>query len=573
MAGTPAAAQTSYGREPMPDWMAPPSQPLPRMPPAAGVPATAPGPAMAGGGLQATGGEVLLSPERSPTDPLAPLARAAEIRPFGWELFAPGNNVARSFGINPDYVIAPGDRVQVSIWGSGQNLSELLTVDLQGNIFLPEVGPVRVAGQTNAQLNDTLTRALARVYTSQVRVYTNLMNTQPVGVYVTGAVYRPGRFSGERGDSLLYYISQAGGIDLKRGSFRDITVLRGGREIARADLYAFLLRGQLPHLDFRDDDTIVVGPQRPTLTATGEVRNAYRFEINQHVERGDQVLEMVQPQPRANRVTIRGVRDGQPHNAYVALEEFRAATVHDGDALVFQSDLVEETIFVSVAGQHAGPSYFAVPRGARLAQVLDMIAVDPYTADVASIYLRRRSVAERQQRALEMALDQLQRSVLTTPSISSSEAEVRVREAELVQRFVDRARSVTPEGRVVLASGNRPEDVQLEPEDVIVIPARSDIVLVSGEVQMPQTLLHRPGLAAGEYVAGSGGFTERADEGKLMVVRQNGSVEVGGAPDIRPGDHIMVLPDTESKGFAIFKDMIEIVYRIAVSSGVVIRLL
>ncbi len=530
------------------------------------------GPTVQGREVQATGGEVLLSPERSPTDPLAPLAATAEIRPFGWELFAPGNNVARSFGGNPDYVIAPGDRIQISIWGTGQNYNDVQTVDLQGNIFIQDVGPVRVAGQTNAQLNGTITRALASVYTSQVRVYTNLMNTQPVGVYVTGAVQRPGRFSGERNDSLLYYISQAGGIDLKRGSFRDVTIRRGGREIARTDLYAFLLRGELPHLDFRDDDTIVVGPQRPTVTATGEVRNAYSFEINQRVERGDQVLEMVQPQPKANRVTIRGVRGGLPYNAYLSLEEFRQAMVHDGDALVFQSDLVDATIFVSVAGQHSGPSYFAVPRGARLAQVLDMIAVDPHSADVSSIYLRRKSVAERQQRALEMALDQLQRSVLTTPSVSASEAEVRVREAELVLRFVEQARSVTPEGRVVLAGRNGPDDVQLEPDDVIVIPARSGVVLVSGEVQMPQTLLHRPGMAAAAYVAGAGGFTERADEGKLLVVRQNGSVETGSSPDIRPGDQIMVLPDAESKSFAILKDMIEIVYRIAVSAGVLVRL-
>ncbi|HLO77567.1 MAG TPA: polysaccharide biosynthesis/export family protein [Magnetospirillum sp.] len=523
--------------------------------------------------LRATGGDIQLSPSVTPVDPTMLLDQSAQNKPFGWELFAGGGAIARARGMNPSYIISPGDNIALQVWGAEQPYNEIVTVDLQGNIFVPTVGPVRVAGLSNSGLNDALTKALSRIYTSHVRVYTNLLNTQPVGVYVTGAVYRPGRYAGEHTDSLLHYMAQAGGVDLRRGSFRDIAIMRRGQVIARADLYQFLLKGMLPQVDFQDNDTIVVGPQKATILVTGDVRNAYRFEIERRDESGESVLEMIQPLPKASHVALRGVRGGQPYNVYMSIDEFRRTAVHDGDAMVVQSDMVDETIFVSVTGQRSGPSSLAVPRGARLSQLLDMIAVDRNTADLSSIYIRRKSVADRQRRALEMALDQLQRAVLTTRSVSQTEAEIRVREAELVQKFVEKARAVEPEGRVVLAGGDRVQDMQLEAEDVIVIPQRSDVVIISGEVNLPQTLLFRKAAGISDYVDGSGGYTDRADTSKMLVMHLNGAVQSGSDVDIQPGDHIMVMPRADSKEFAIFKDIVEVMYRIAVSTGVVVRLL
>ncbi len=534
------------------------------------APRSAPAQAQDRDRTEATGGDVILTPERSPTAPLQVLERPGEIKPFGWELFAGQAVTARALGINPGYIIEPGDKISVQVWGA-MTLDQVATVDLQGNIFLPEIGPVRVAGIPQGQLNERVRAAAARVYTDQVQIYTNLLNTQPVGVYVTGAVPRPGRYAGERNDSMLYYLSQAGGVDLVRGSFRDVRVMRGDRMIARVDLYAFLLNGQLPGFQFHDNDTIVVGPQQPTVVAAGEVQNSYLFEIAGGTTTGADVIEMARPLPKVTHVAIRGVRDGRPYNAYVSLAEFAQSRVLNGDELVFQADLVEETIFVGVIGQVSGPSSFAVPRGTRLSQVLDMIAIDPRTADIRDIYLRRKSVGERQKRALEMALDQLQRAVLTTSATTSSEAQLRAQEAQLVQAFVDKARAVEPEGRVVLDGDAG--DMLVEAEDVIVIPQFSSVVMVTGEVQLPQTMVFDPRRPLSDYIAGAGGFTERADESQVLVLRQSGEVVTGSSPEIRPGDQIMVLPSAGSKTLAIVKDMMQIIYQIAVSSGVVIRLL
>ena len=52
---------------------------------------------------------------------------------------------------------------------------------------------------------------------------------------------------------------------------------------------------------------------------------------------------------------------------------------------------------------------------------------------------------------LEVSLRVLERSALTSRSLTTEEAALRAREAENVLRFVDRARQIRPRGQVVLA--------------------------------------------------------------------------------------------------------------------------
>lgn len=519
------------------------------------------------------GGEVLLNPQQAPA--VRVTERATEsierhAKPFGWELFRGTAAVARALGVNPAYIISTGDKISLQIWGA-KVADYVLTVDLQGNLFIPEVGPIRVAGLSQGELNSRIVQAMSRVYTKRVQVYTNLLNTQPIGVYVTGAVVKPGRYAGERTDSLLYYIGQSGGIDLTRGSFRDVRVLRGGREIEHVDLYRFLLRGELPTPQLRDNDTIIVGPLRSTVTVGGNVRNPYIFEINTRNSTGQTVIAMAEPMPDVSHVQVRGVRNGRPYNAYITMDEFRTVRLNDGDTLVFQSDMVGETIFVSVSGQSSGPSSFAVPRGTRLTSLLDVVAVDPDTANLDAIYLRRKSIALIQKAALERALDQLQREVLTAASTSSTEATIRAAEASRITQYIQKARAVMPDGRVVL--NGKAAEIRLEADDEIVIPQKSALVTISGEVRLPQAVAYQPGAGLDYYIDQAGGFGSRAETDDFIVIHPGGAVESGKRLNVQPGDQVIVLPSAGDKAFAIVKDIVEVLSRVILSSGVIVKVI
>lgn len=490
--------------------------------------------------------------------------------PFGSQLFAQNALLIRPHSVNPNYVIAPGDQISIQIWGA-QAYSGTQAVDPQGNIFVPEIGPVSVAGRTASTVNATVAAAVRRVFTSNVSAYVTVLSRQPIGVYVAGSVRTPGHYSGEANASPLSFLALAGGIDPISGSYRDIRIFRRGGQIAHLDLYAFLLSGSMPAPQFEEGDTIFVGRQGPVVVVHGEAQNLYRFEVDVDRITGADIVGLARPQPSVSHVSLRGVREGRPFNAYLTLNDFKSSAIRDGDDVTFVTDRVIDTIMVSVLGQSGGPSSFAVPRTARLGDVLRLIEVDPRMSDLSSIYLRRLSVADRQSRALEMALSELSRTALTSAATTSTEAVMRNQEAALIEKFIAQARMVKPEGRVVLAGTPNRDDLRLEDQDTIVLPSRSQVVIIAGEVRVPQTLMWRDGYSIEQYVEMAGGFSNRAAQGDYVIIRRNGQALIGSNVAVEPGDQVMVMPSGGDKGFAVFHDMIEVLYRVAVSSAVVLN--
>ncbi|MFN4230717.1 polysaccharide biosynthesis/export family protein [Parvibaculum sp.] len=518
------------------------------------------------------GGDILLQQQsgmRTDIPNSVPPVGDMELKPYGSQIFTNSTLVDRSVGVNPDYAIAQGDRIAVRMWGA-RTFDGVLVVDIQGNIFLPEIGPIKVEGITNSRLAQRVRASVAQVYTDNVKVYTNLLGTQPLGVFVTGSVPYPGRYPGAKDDSVLYYLARAGGIDPQSGSYRDIRIVRNGRTITSIDLYDFLTKGVMPDIRFSDNDVIVVGNQFPTVAVSGKVKNAYLFEfLPAEIGEVSFIMNLAQPEPAASHVLIQGIRDGKGFNTYVPLSEVANYSLADGDAWIIDADREAETIVVKVDGNDLGPSTFAVPRSTRLGAVAQLIEVDPALADIDSIYIRRESVALRQRQAIDRALYELQRSVLTGSSVTGTEAQMRVQEASLVERFVQQVRAVEPEGRVVL-SGSDWKNMILENGDEVVIPKKSDVVVVSGEVKLPQTVVWQKSMSISDYVQAAGGVSNRGDAGRVLVMRSDGSVHEG-TESIRKGDHIMVLPSPNNKTFAVFKDFVEIIYRVALSTAVVLN--
>lgn len=494
-----------------------------------------------------------------------------QLVPFGSQIFAKANMVDRSIGVNSNYIISAGDRIAIKVWGA-RNYENVQPVDLQGNIFLPEVGSIKVEGITKGLLNKVVRQHFASVFTNNVNVYTNLLGTQPISVYVTGAVNEPGLYPGSKQDSILYYLSRAGAIDSVSGSYRRIKVLRDGQELATIDLYRFLLLGELPKIDFKSGDTVLVEPQGDTVSVTGAVKNSYIFEINTLTDRAGVLLTMAQPNPKASYSHISGVRDGKMYADYQPLELLEKRYLKNGDVIEIVEDQTQRNLTISVVGNSNGPSSFVVPNTARLGQAFRLIEVEPQIADIGSIYLRRASVAKRQKDAIQRSLYELQRSVLTGSSSTQREASIRVQEAKLVENFVKTVMAVEPEGRVVLVNNPNWKQVSLEAGDEIVIPRQSDVVVISGEVKMPLTILWDARLTAQDYIQEAGGVSNRGDVTNILVLKRNGSVHTGIVP-IEKGDHIIVLPKDDVKHFAMFQDIIEMVYRVAISSAVIINAL
>jgi protein involved in polysaccharide export with SLBB domain len=501
-------------------------------------------------------------------------AAAADVppAPFGADLFQ-GNFAKGTFDeLNAQYQIMPGDRINVRLWGA-RTFDGVLSVDAQGNLFLPEVGPVPLAGVKHSQLAQVVREKVRSVYTNNVEVYTNLINSQPVAVFVTGFVNRPGRYAGGPTESLLYYLDLAGGIDAERGSYRDIRILRNGQVLAGVDIYPFILEGALPRPRLEEGDVILVGERGAGVLAEGQVRHSARFEFPAAaVVTGEALVKLAAPLHKVSHVSIVGSRAGAPYNTYLSLTDFLQIPLEDGDAVQFHADTPGDTIMVAARGAIVGASRYPVRKDTRLLELLHYIPVEPELANLEGIHIRRKSVAERQKKALDEALRRLEQSALTATSASMDEANIRVREAELIAKFVSKARTVEPDGTVVVGHDGKLNDLYLEDGDIIFIPAKSDVVLISGEVMMPQALVHREEMEVRDYITGAGGFSDRADKKSLLVVKPNGEVLRSGDTIIAAGDQLLVLPRVDTKNLQALKDISQILYQIAVATKVALDL-
>ncbi|ALR16691.1 polysaccharide biosynthesis/export family protein [Vibrio natriegens] len=512
----------------------------------------------------------LLLPGETDVRLLLPSSGEALPPPYGANLFAGGYETERTDGLNDNYLVAPGDKINIWLWGA-VSYSDVVTVDNQGNIFVPEIGPIKVENVKASEVNSYVASQIKKVYTNNVSVYVNLLTATPVSIFLSGPVIRPGQYAGMASDSLLYFLKRAGGIDPERGSYRSIQIKRNSSIIADVDLYDFIRTGQLPNVSFKDGDIILVTPQKPAITVSGGVRNPFRFELKEAKSSGSKLIDFSRPLAKISHVGVIGNRDSGPFSLYMPYKDFQSFELEDGDKVIFNDDLHAQVMDIQVSGSYLGPSYFAVQKRTKLHDLLNYIPVDPVLANTDSIYILRQSVAERQKQMIEESLDRLERSVFTSPASSDGEATIRAKEAEMVLQFTERARKVEPLGKVVVSDKGHVANILLEQGDVIVIPNKTDLIQIGGEVLMPQAVVYNKDATIDDYIAWAGGFTERAEDARIAIVRANGLVEFDSEDPIEKGDQVLVLPKVDTKTMQAVKDITQIIYQIAIAANVAVN--
>ncbi|WP_248289459.1 polysaccharide biosynthesis/export family protein [Thalassotalea sp. Y01] len=511
---------------------------------------------------------------------LLPIVEEGLPAPYGANLFAGGYESERMDGLNDDYLIAPGDKLSIWLWGA-VNYADVTTVDNQGNIFIPEVGPIKVQNVPASQVNKVVTSKLRTVYKQNVQIYVNLLTATPVSVYISGPVIRPGQYAGMASDSILYFLKRAGGIDAERGSYRRIRIVRQGKTLETIDLYDFMRHGIIPAVNFKDKDVILVEPQGSTVVVTTGAKNPFRFEFLEYDASGEELTKYSKPLSKISHVGVIGTRKDGPFSVYMPLKDFSDFRLSDGDKLFFNDDWDAQVLDIKLEGSFLGPSYFTAQKPTKLYDLLNHVQIDPELADFDNIYILRESVAVKQKEMIDQALDRLERSVYTTPATSTGESSIQVQEASLVSSFVQRAKQVDPLGKVVVSESGKLANINLEQGDIIVIPEKTQLVHIGGEVLMPQSVVFNPRASITDYIAWAGGYTDRANFERILIVHANGMVSFHDDDSdswlsasaqklvLQPGDQILVLPRAVAKTMQTVKDLTQIIYQIAVAADVV----
>jgi protein involved in polysaccharide export with SLBB domain len=212
---------------------------------------------------------------------------------FGLDVFENGtgnfDELPMDMPVGPDYVVGPGDQLNIQIWGSVSGRLQR-AVDRQGLVMLPEAGAVQVTGKSLGEVQQLLQTTLRTQY-RDAQADVSLARLRSVRVYVVGDVVRPGAYDVSALSTSLNALYLAGG-PTTRGSIRLLRHLRGNRLVETTDVYDLLLHGVRDgYQRLEAGDTIQVPPLGPEITVEGMVRRPAIYELKGETKLAE-VLEL-----------------------------------------------------------------------------------------------------------------------------------------------------------------------------------------------------------------------------------------------------------------------------------------
>ncbi len=304
---------------------------------------------------------------------------------FGSDVFENGtgntNQLPMDLPAGPDYVLGPGDAVNIDLWGSvSQRLHR--TIDREGRLSLPEIGAIQASGHTLGDVQHIVQTAL-RTQFRQLEADISLDRLRSVRVYVVGDVGRPGAYDVSSLSTPLNALYEAGGPTSK-GSLRIIKHYRGSQLVETVDLYDLLLHGvhsSIQHI--QSGDTILVPPVGRQITIAGMVRRPAIYELAgektlaEVLELAGGVLpsgtlrhvdvERVQAHAERTMLALNIPEDNNQATVTDALEKFQ---ISDGDTVKISPILPFSDKTVYLDGHVFRPGKYAYTDGMKVTDLL-----------------------------------------------------------------------------------------------------------------------------------------------------------------------------------------------------------
>ncbi len=272
----------------------------------------------------------------------------------------------------PGYMVGPDDELRIRIWGD-INFSANLRVNRSGDIYLPQIGAIHVAGLRFSELDDHLRAAVGRLY-RKFDLNVDLGRIRAMQVYVSGEARSPGVFTVSSLSTLVDALFASGGPTVD-GSMRRIQVKRGGQTVTEFDLYALLINGdKSKDVELFPGDVIYIPPAGAQVAITGSIRTAAIYELIPGETAGDLIDAAGKTSTLASSGKISLERiEGHAHRQATEFDfdsTGLATRLADGDILRIHSILPAYMKTVTLRGNVANPGHFSWREGMRLSDLI-----------------------------------------------------------------------------------------------------------------------------------------------------------------------------------------------------------
>lgn len=277
--------------------------------------------------------------------------------------------------VNDDYVLGAGDQLEIRIWGSTSGETSV-TIDRNGQISLPMLGTLNLAGVKASQAQGLIKSFFARLY-KDFDLSVALGKLRKITVYVVGQSRFPGSYSLSSQSTLTTGLFASGGPN-GNGSIRRVQLKRNGAIATEFDLYAFLSKGdKTADVKLADGDVIYFPHATGYMAFIGKVNTPGIFELKDATETLADFLNLagglpVVADPRRARIEhlLPGV--DQPRR----LEEFSLDAqglkkgLKNGDVVSVAAIIPELFNGVTLRGNVAQPARIVWRQGLRISDLI-----------------------------------------------------------------------------------------------------------------------------------------------------------------------------------------------------------
>jgi polysaccharide biosynthesis/export protein len=282
--------------------------------------------------------------------------------------FAPVNNAPSP----ADLVLGAGDELQIRIWGQ-VNFSANLRISREGDIYLPKVGAVHVAGLTVAAAQDHLREAMDRIYRN-FELTLDLGEIHSIQIYITGLARQPGEYTVSALSTLVDAVFSSGGPS-SSGSMRHMQLKRDGKVVTDFDLYELLIKGdKTGDVQLQPGDVLYIPPAGPQVALLGSVRQPCIFELREEETLGG-LLDAAggtTGMAASSRISIDRIADRAQRIAFELADnaEGLAAKLADGDIVRVDAITSNYRDTVTLRGSVANPGHFRWREGMHLSDLI-----------------------------------------------------------------------------------------------------------------------------------------------------------------------------------------------------------
>jgi polysaccharide biosynthesis/export protein len=429
------------------------------------------------------------------------------LKPFGYDLFegspstfAPVSDIQ----VPIDYIVGPGDTLEIQLFGTEASRYEL-TVQRDGRINFPKLGPIQVGGMTFDSAREFIQQRVAKqLIGTQVGV--TMGDLRSIRVFVLGEAEKPGSYTVSGLSTMTNALFVSGGVKTI-GSLRNIQLKRNGRLVTTLDLYDLLLHGDTSgDKQLMPGDVIFIPPIGNTVSVYGAVQRPAIYELKGEKTAG-QAIDIaggLLPDADAKLGQLERILPSQLHqmrNIDLTVPESRDTVLANGDKLDIPPIRPTLENSVELTGYVYRPGQFQYHAGLRLTDVLGSFGELRPNADPHYIMIRRIKPPED---TVEVISADLRRALAARGSAADPELHPRDK-LYVFNLSASRERILEPIIRDL--------ELQANPD----VPEQ--LVSIDGRVKAPGKYPLEPKMHVSDLIRAGGSLEDAAYRGKAELTR------------------------------------------------------